>query len=632
MKKIVCFFAIFIFLPALMPAQMYNWQWAVPGGGYVGSYGSGLKVNKDEMIRDIVVDNNNNSYYLTTLYPNNTQVGGVPVTHYHDKDLLLYSLDCNGNLRWTKTIGGQLDTEQAWKISVDNNGGLYMMFYVTNLLDLNVPSHFSQIHLDDNVVLPKIQLSYPYGNTPDEGFRSAFLLKYNTSNGALEWSKPLQGIPTFDTSFADNQVWTMDSNNNIHAILGFQEGTHLDGLITVPPNYPNIIKYYLVRFDYQNGTMIPQPNPIPLPITGSAISHGWEFGTVNLLYNESLGIYYLTGVRSREGVSGYLPLSFGGTNFENDAYIIAFNGTTGQMAWSKEFATAYPVPSGFSDPLHKIYDIKKDSSTNDLYISGWYINYGSNVPTLFGNQNLNLPFDVVIPYLMRLSPNGDIIWNKTATSLDHGFTWFSIPSIKTKIAQNGNEIAMAKGAFLEKWDNYSMNMPLNDQNSPLLIRLNKDNGNIVGFHKISSGYGYQDEFTSIAVDNDGNYLLGGFFQHELFTDPNDGIPTITSPIVDKTNFFVTKLAKSACSQMNTTETPVKQTDVVFYPNPVSDVLHIKTIEKLTSYEVISADGRLMKQGKFTRNHTIDMSGVATGVYYVKVQGENFATAGKIVKK
>jgi len=625
MKKILYFFTIFIFLPALLPAQTYNWQWAVPGGGYVGSYGSGIYMDKDEMIRDIVVDSNNNSYYLTTLYPNNPQVGGVPVTHYHDKDLLLYSLDCNGNLRWSKTIGGQLDTEQAWKISVDNNGGLYMMFYVTNLLDLNVPSHFSQIHLDDNVVLPKIQLSYPYGTTPDEGFRSAFLLKYNTATGALEWSKPLQGIPTFDTSFADNQVWTMDSNHNIHAILGFQEGTHLDGLITVPPNYADVFKYYLVKFEYQNGTMVPQQNPIPLPMTGN-ITTGWRAGEVKLLYNETLSIYYLAGTRMTPGFN-YNPLTYGTTTFQNDAFLIAFSETNGQLLWSKEFSS--PTTA---DPFHKIYDIKKDNLSNDLYITGWYLNYGNNLNTYFGTTPMTANLHLQNPYVMKLTQDGTILWTKSATSLDHGFTWLSYTGEKIKIAQNGNEIAMAKGAFLEKWDNYSMNMPHNDQNSPLLIRLNKDNGNIVGFHKISSGYGYQDEFTAIAVDNDGNYLLGGFFQHELFTDPNDGIPTITSPIVDKTNFFVTKLAKSACSQMNTAETPVKQTDVVFYPNPVHDILNIKTKEKLTSYEVITADGRLMKQGKFTGNFTIDMSGVATGVYYVKVQGDGFATAGKIVKK
>ena len=628
MKNIFYFFAFFVFLPALMPAQTYNWQWAKTGGGYVGSYGSGINIDKDESIRDIVVDNNNNSYYLTSLFPNNPQLGGVPLTHYHSQDLLLYSLDCNGNIRWTKTIGGYQDFERAWKIAVDNNGGLYMMLWVDNVVDMNAPPHFTQIHLDDNVVLPKIQLSYPYGNTPDEGFRSAFLLKYNTSNGALEWSKPLQGIPTHTTSFADNQVWTMDSNHNIHAILGFQEGTHLDGLITVPPNYADVFKYYLVKFEYQNGTMIPQQNPIALPMTGN-ITNGWRSGVVNLLYNEALGMYYLTGMRRVGRTTDYLPFSFGSTTFGNDAYIIAFNGTTGQLAWSKEFK--WTIPQNNIGPDHKIYSIIQEENTNNIFISGWFDRWDVS-PLLFGNDLMTSNYQGQIPYVMKLNQNGDILWRKISTGLDHGFTASGLPSEKSKIAQNGNEIAFAKGASLEKWDNYSMNMPLNDQNSPLLIRLNKDNGNIVGFHKISSGYGYQDEFTSIAVDNDGNYLLGGFFQHELFTDPNDGIPTITSPIVDKTNFFVTKLAKSACSQMNTTETPLKQTDVVFYPNPVSDVLHIKTKEKLTSYEVITADGRLMKQGKFTGNFTIDMSGVATGVYYVKVQGDGFATAGKIVKK
>jgi hypothetical protein len=84
--------------------------------------------------------------------------------------------------------------------------------------------------------------------------------------------------------------------------------------------------------------------------------------------------------------------------------------------------------------------------------------------------------------------------------------------------------------------------------------------------------------------------------------------------------------------MNTVETPVQQTDVAFYPNPVQDVLNIKTKEKLLSYEVITADGRLVTHGKFARTYTIDMTGMATGVYYVKVQGEGFATTGKVIKK
>ena len=85
--------------------------------------------------------------------------------------------------------------------------------------------------------------------------------------------------------------------------------------------------------------------------------------------------------------------------------------------------------------------------------------------------------------------------------------------------------------------------------------------------------------------------------------------------------------------MATVETPIKETDVVFYPNPVEDVLHVKTKEKLTSYEIITADGRLVKKADLDgRNYTIQMQELKTGVYFVKVFGEGFATAGKVIKK
>src|SRR5690606_9398837 len=122
---------------------------------------------------------------------------------------------------------------------------------------------------------------------------------------------------------------------------------------------------------------------------------------------------------------------------------------------------------------------------NNIFISGWFDRWDVS-PTLFGNDPMTSNYQGQIPYVMKLNQNGDILWKKISTGLDHGFIASGLPSERSKIAQNGNEIAFAKGAFIEKWDNYSMNMPHNDKNSPLLIRLNKDNGNIVGFHKISS--------------------------------------------------------------------------------------------------------------------------------------------------
>lgn len=83
----------------------------------------------------------------------------------------------------------------------------------------------------------------------------------------------------------------------------------------------------------------------------------------------------------------------------------------------------------------------------------------------------------------------------------------------------------------------------------------------------------------------------------------------------------------------TIETPIKDTDLAFFPNPVEDILQINTEEKLDSYQVITADGRLVRSGDFKgSSYTVQMQGLSTGTYYVKVKGEKFSTAEKVVKK
>ena len=72
-KLYLCLLAL---LPLCIFSQNYQWQWAKMGGGYNASVSSGINPNQDEMIRDIVVDNQNNHYYLTTIYGNNPNVGG----------------------------------------------------------------------------------------------------------------------------------------------------------------------------------------------------------------------------------------------------------------------------------------------------------------------------------------------------------------------------------------------------------------------------------------------------------------------------------------------------------------------------------------------------------------------------
>lgn len=635
MKKILYF--SLLLTAVLSSAQTYTWQWAKSGGGSTGSSGSGFSETRDEMIRDVVIDNNNNSYYLTKIYPQNPNIDGTPVTSYENSDLLLFSLDCQGNLRWKRTIGGRGDSEFAWKINVDNNGGLYMMavtYNSSNSGSTTLPTRFGD---GVNDVLPQITTPYSQTSTVvDPGLNTAFLLKYNSSDGTLEWRKNIQGDVTWPTRNSDIAAWCMDSNHNIHAVVGLLGGSHLNNSVTVPSSFntttPNSFQYYLVKFNYVNnsgiGDMVLAPNSVLLPLTGS-MEAGTIGGKVQFTYDETLNRYYIAGSTSTS-FQDYLSLSFNNSPLSNDGYMLAINGSDGSLAWRKEFST-YISGSPSTAPDEKIYSLIKDDSGN-LYLSGRYFQGGATPPPTFGSYQLPFAQTGNQNFVMKLNPDGNVLWCKIPTATNSTATFTR--STRARIALNGNEIAFVKGHRGEVWDNFTVDYLQNDLFNSLLVRLNKDTGSAIGIHPILSTYGSDDELTSVAVDNDGNYVVGGYFTTSIFTDSTDNIPTVTnSGNQSKSQFYAAKLAKSACSNMATVETPVKETDLVFYPNPVEDVLQIKTKEKLDSYQVITADGRLVRSGDFKGTaYTVQMQGISPGTYYVKVKGEKFSTAGKIIKK
>lgn len=636
MKKILYF--SLLLTAVLSSAQTYDWQWAKAGGGMQGSSGSGFSETFDEMIRDVVVDNYNNSYYLTKIYPQNPNIEGTPVTSYQDSDLLLFSLDCQGALRWTRTIGGYGDSEFAWNLKLDNNGGLYMMANVFNSAHVQSPTRLP-IRWGDADAMPITTVDFTDNTTTDPGLNMMFILRYDTANGNLKWAKPLQGAVNRTTRDGDNGVWTMDSNHNIRAILGFKAGTHLNGLITVPSSYTTTYQYYLVKFnldlsDPLNPDMVPQPNPVLLSMSGK-LSAGAFGGKVQLTYDETLNRYYIAGSTSAT-FQDYQPLSYNGTPLSDDGYVLAINGNNGNLEWKREFTT-YAGGGVSPFPDEKIYSLINDASGN-IYISGRYSNGGDQPIFSGGTYTYNLPYHFPLAgtnynYVMKLNSDGIVQWTKSPTSTNPNF--FGTHSMRARIALNGNEIAFVKGTRgPEIWDSFSITNPPNDLANSLLVRLNKDTGSAIGIHPILSTYGSDDELTSVAVDNDGNYVVGGYFTTSIFTDSTDNIPTVTnSGNQSKSQFYAAKLAKSACSNMATVETPVKETDLVFYPNPVEDVLQIKTKEKLDSYQVITADGRLVKSGDFKgTSYTVQMQGLSSGTYYVKVKGEKFSTAGKVIKK
>jgi hypothetical protein len=71
-------------------------------------------------------------------------------------------------------------------------------------------------------------------------------------------------------------------------------------------------------------------------------------------------------------------------------------------------------------------------------------------------------------------------------------------------------------------------------------------------------------------------------------------------------------------------------EVNIYPNPVKDVLFIESTKLDVSAEVLSIDGKILLQSNSGKLHSIDVSGLAKGMYIIKLQHANEIIVKRII--
>lgn len=619
MKKTLL--SIMLLTSLTVVAQEFEWQWATRGGGTKNGQGEGGGFGfYSEQVIDIAVDDNNNYYFLTLMTVNSTEYDGEEVPVYNPvnlssgmRDIVLVSTDCEGTFRWTQTIGGG-GADHAHKITLDNDGGLYVAVNVQNISTETDPDMYEPPHFTTDVSLPLLP-----GNTTGihEGYKSGFLLKYNTADGSLDWHKALQGDVFINTKSINVSQVIIDSEGSLHMLLGFLSGTHLDGMVEVSEEYTDTYKYYIVKFDGEGDIMA----IMEVPLEGSFLEAHTEFR-----YDENLNRYYLAGFRNY-GSGAYLNLSYAGTAFENQAYILAINGTDGAEVWRKEVTSE----SVFDD--YRIYDLEIDAESN-VYIAGKYFKDSDN-PVYMDGYEFPDTYTGNVLYIMRLNPEGEVDWMKIPDA--YTVNNFTGSHFAYDIVINNDEIGVAMQVSNEVWGDFSYNRPANYMADPAIMRMDRDTGNPLGVYDIWGPSGYMDSFTAIAVDNDNNYIGGGYFRHSLFTNDETNIPTLNKVggQIEYTDFFIAKLAATACGEGGTAsvDTAVKQ-GFMLYPNPVDDIVTYKGTEPAESYELLTMLGQTVQQGRlYNAIGEISLQKIHPGTYILRfrtVSGKTFTE--KIIKK
>ncbi|MCZ2299431.1 MAG: hypothetical protein LC134_08145 [Chitinophagales bacterium] len=141
--------------------QAQNWQWGIRGGNPFNS-------SITETIIDMATDAHGNIYALAEIDGG----GGTTIqnqtinTHGGNRDILVFSYNCNGQLRWVKCIGTPTSSDVAIAIAVDGQNKVYVTGKLHN---------FSPItqYFDTDTIQPN-------------PLKTRFLIQYDSS-GNYQW-------------------------------------------------------------------------------------------------------------------------------------------------------------------------------------------------------------------------------------------------------------------------------------------------------------------------------------------------------------------------------------------------------------------------------------------------------------
>ncbi|MGB3591241.1 MAG: hypothetical protein WBA16_06090 [Nonlabens sp.] len=278
MKKI----SIVLLLLAVVPlshAQKYTW--ARRGGGNANFLvRTPSNFEESEHLRDIRIDSRGNRYYLAIMGGDAADLDGAPIDIYEipraGEDILLFSTDCGGNFRWSKTIGS-VGPSTVQSISIDAWDNIYLSGFVASRASSADPF----VHFGNDVVVT----TTPGVNDPGPHNKTIFLAKYD-SNGVLQWlNRPQRDNADLDNDIRNTLSFAhhTESDGTTHWIVQLGPGTHVGRALTVAA--PSI---FLLRFNAAGGYL----GYLPLNL-------GFPNGTfprysIQLVVDEVLDRYYIS--------------------------------------------------------------------------------------------------------------------------------------------------------------------------------------------------------------------------------------------------------------------------------------------------------------------------------------------------
>ncbi len=464
---------ILLLLLAQSTVFAQNWLWgeSISGNDLLETEGVG-------------VDSSNNIYILNELNGTST-VQGNTITSAGGKDIQLSKFDINGNLQWTRGIGGT-NTDDPKNLFTDVNGNSY----ITG--SFNGTSNFSTITINA------------------QNNKDAFLAKYD-ANGNIVWAKDIAWGENVQKGTCVNV-----SNSGYITMGGFFKDTIIFGDTVGAANSDTLIykknkkNSFIAKFN-NNGNYIFSKqiytNNASMLLNALSLYNGDNF-YLGGYFTDSLFIDNDTLVAD---------------NHSSDIAIINFD-AFGNVIWAKRFG---------DDNVEKIFGIESDES-NNIYITGAFqdsLIIGND--TLYGTNAT--AYDL---FVAKLDPNGNELWATAKGSSYNDYGW-SVTYRNSKL--------QVSGSFSDTiiWDNDTITTSSLGDVDAFFATLDVNNGNLLNIVKVQPGGSLvaNEEPRDIVVDNYGNTYMAGRYASDYLYFGND---TLTNANPGQYDVFV---AKYGCQEV-----------------------------------------------------------------------------------
>lgn len=211
-----------------------------------------------------------------------------------------------------------------------------------------------------------------------------------------------------------------------------------------------------------------------------------------------------------------------------------------------------------------------------------------------------------------LSVNGNFYQLTTYGNLDESFAPYGKKKnplnerFSCMMFINENKIIMSSGVY-----NSNSNVDMSIKTVKLNLDLSLDTSfgtNGVSINNVYPNYKYEQYSEKIAQLSNGKIIVAGNF----IKIPNTNVPSIKNQ-----NYFVLRYNNSLESL--STQAIINDSDIIISPNPVKDILYIKSTEKIEKAEIYDLSGRLIKVEIGVVNNQINVSALKAGNYIIKLQ-------------